>query len=137
MMGNGTNLGGVSMRSILAAAVMVLTMGAAADAAIVGSGPAFGNGQTVAVCYYSNLGTTSVTFSSATIHKEFQPAIPEVLDNCTTVFQQASCRVVANLGASDAGVAHWCRAVVDNKANLRGRLEIRNGLTVLTSETIR
>ena len=126
------------MRSILAAAAMVLTMGAAADAAIVGSGPAFGNGQTVAVCYYSNLGaTTSVTFSSATIHKEFQPAIPEVLDNCTTVFQQASCRVVANLGASDAGVAHWCRAVVDNKANLRGRLEIRNGSTVLTSETIR
>jgi len=35
------------MRSILAAAAMVLTMGAAADAAIVGSGPALGNGQTV------------------------------------------------------------------------------------------
>jgi hypothetical protein len=126
----------ISMRSVLAAAMIVMT-GAAAHAAIVGSGPAFGNGQTVAVCYYSNLGTTSVTFSSATIHKEFQPAIPEVTDNCTTVVQQASCRVVANLGASEAGVAHWCRAVVDSKTNLRGRLEIRNGSTVLTSETIR
>jgi hypothetical protein len=125
------------MRSILAAAAMVLAMGAAADATIVGSGPAFANGQTVAVCYYSNLGTTSVTFSSATIHRESQPAIPEDTDNCTTVFPRASCRVVASLGASDAGVAHWCRAVVDNKANLRGRLEIRNGPTVLTSETIR
>jgi len=125
------------MRSILAAAAMVLAMGAAADAEIVGSGPAFGNGQTVAVCYYSNLGTTSVTFSSATIHREPQPAIPEVVDNCTTLFPQASCRVGANLGASDAGLAHWCCAVVNNKANLRGRLEIRNGSTVLTSETIR
>ena len=125
------------MRSILAAAAMVLTMGAAADAEIVGSAPAFGNGQTVAVCYYSNLGATSVTFSSATIHREPQPAIPEVVDNCTTLFPQASCRVGANLGASDAGLAHWCRAVVNNKANLRGRLEIRNGSTVLTSETIR
>ena len=103
----------------------------------VGSGPAFGNGQTVAVYYYSNLATTSVTFSSATIHREFQPAIPEVTDNCTTVVQQASCRVVANLTGSDANLAHWCRAVVDSKANLRGRLEIRNGSTVLTSETIR
>jgi hypothetical protein len=125
------------MRSILAAAAMVLTMGAAADAEIVGSGPAFGNGQTVAVCYYSNLGAYFITFSSATIHREPQPAIPEVTDNCTTVPPQSSCRVAANLGGSDAGLAHWCRAVVNNKANLRGRLEIRNGLTVLTSETIR
>ena len=58
------------MRSIFAAAAMVLTMGAAADAEIVGSGPAFGNGQTVAVCYYSNLGAYFITFSSATIHRE-------------------------------------------------------------------
>jgi hypothetical protein len=125
------------MRSILAAAAMVLTMGAAADAATVGSGPAFGNGQTVAVCYYSNLGSTFITFSSATIHREPQPAIPEDTDNCTSVPPQSSCRLAASLGASDAGLAHWCRAVVDNKANLRGRLEIRNGYTVLTSETIR
>ena len=86
------------MRSILAAAAMVLTMGAAADAAIVGSGPAFGNGQTVAVCYYSNLGTTSVTFSSATIHKEFQPAIPEVLDNCTTDEHRQSANLISGAG---------------------------------------
>ena len=91
--------------------------------------------QAVAVCYISNLGNTSVSFTSARIYKEFGVAVPLVTSNCGTLTSQASCRYVANIANS---VAHWCRADVSSKGNLRGRLEIRNGSAqVLSTESMR
>jgi hypothetical protein len=124
-------------KALLTIAAMTLLPLSAARADTVGSAPAFGNGQTAAVCYFSNIGTNTITFSFVEIRKEFQPTIPLVTNNCSSLVGLASCRAVANLGPGEAGVAHWCVAEVNNKKFLRGRLEIRGGSTVLSSEEIR
>jgi hypothetical protein len=125
------------MRStITAAAAMVAGMTAAAHAVTIGSAPAFAAGQTVAVCYYSNLGPGSVTFNSSFIFAEPGVILAEASEFCGGVIPQgARCRTVANVPNN---AALWCRADVSAKANLRGRLEIRGGSgATLTSETAR
>ena len=83
----------------------------------------------------TNLGASTVSFTSARIYKEFGVTVPLATTNCSSLGGLASCRYVANIAN---GVAHWCRADVSSRANLRGRLEIRNGASgVLTSETMR
>ena len=125
------------MRSLGLGVVILLGSGAVtAQAEIFGSAPSYGGpAQTVAVCYISNLGGSSVTFSSARVYKEFGVSVPLVTSNCGTLGPQASCRYVASIINS---VAHWCRADVSSKANLRGRLELRNSSAqVLSTEAMR
>ena len=124
------------MRSWAIGVAVLLSSAASANAELFGSAPGYGGPtQAVAVCYISNLGNTSVTFTSARIYKEFGVTVPLGTSNCGTLTSQASCRYVANIASS---VAHWCRADVSSKGNLRGRLEIRNGSAqVLSTESMR
>ena len=126
------------MRTLLAAAALVIAMGSAADAAAVGSAPAYGGTtQSVVVCYYLNIGNSTITFTNSTILLEPGVAATEALESCSgAVGAGQRCRTVSVAIVSN--VAHWCRATVDNKAPLRGRMEIRNSSgTVLSSEEIR
>ncbi len=126
------------MRTILAAAAIVVGMGTVADAATVGSAPAYGGPtQSVAVCYYSNIGASAVTFSSSIILVEPGNAVAEASEFCGgAIAAGGRCRTVSGTLATNA--AHWCRAVVDSKASLRGRMEIRDSSgNVLSSEGIR
>jgi hypothetical protein len=127
------------MRGILAVALL-LTTGQMANAAAIGSAPAVGTGQTVAVCYFSIISTATVSFSAIAIRREPTGGIlPVVSNNCPASFTgPQSCRTVSNLTGSDAGLAHFCTAVVDNKGPVRGRLEIRNSANAtVTSESVR
>jgi hypothetical protein len=119
----------------MVSAALFIAMGATAYAADVGSAPSFSAGQTVAVCFYSNIGTAAINVSSSSIFAEPGGTLSEVSETCGgTLSGLARCRTVANV-PSNAAV--WCRAVVDNKKNLRGRLEIRNGsgVTLTTDES--
>ena len=124
------------MRTILAAAALVIAMGSAADAATVGSAPAYGGTtQSVVVCYYSNIGKVAINFTSSLILVEPGNAATEASESCSgPIVAGGRCRTVTLV----TNGAHWCRAVVDNKALLRGRMEIRNSSgTVLSTEEIR
>lgn len=126
------------MRTILAAAAFVIAMGSAANAAAVGSAPAYaGTTQSVVVCYYSNIGNSTLNFSNSTILVEPGNSVTEASEFCAGALGAGQrCRTVSVTIVTNA--AHWCRATVDNKASLRGRMEIRNSSgTVLTSEEIR
>ena len=124
------------IRSFAAGALILMAMGATAQAELFGSAPSYGGpSQTVAVCYFSNLGSSAVSFSSTRIYKEFGVTVSVPINNCSTLGSQASCRYVANIANS---VAHWCRADVSSKSNLRGRIEIRDSSnTILTTEAMR
>jgi hypothetical protein len=123
------------MRAIILSAAMFVGMTAAAHAAVFGSAPAYGGGsQSVAVCYVSNIGNIGVRVTSARIFKEAGVSIPLSANNCSYLYVWASCRIVANI---QAGLAHWCHFDVDNKANLRGRMEVRSSSAVLTSEEMK
>jgi hypothetical protein len=124
-----------SMRLPVIAAAMVVAMGATAHADVIGSAPAFASGQTVAVCYYSNIGTAAVNFTDSVIIAEPGVVLPEASEFCGGSIGPGRCRTVANVPGN---AAVWCRAVVDNKRNLRGRLEIRNASNVtLTAQEAR
>jgi hypothetical protein len=125
-------MSGISRLAI--AAAMFVAMGASAHADVIGSAPAFASGQTVAVCYYANLGNTNVTFTDSSIYVEPDTQLAEVSEFCSGPLPFGRCRTVANVPAG----AVWCRAVVDSKKNIRGRLELRNAAgATLTSESVR
>jgi len=116
---------------------MFIMMGVAAHADVIGSAPTYGGtSQAVAVCYYSNLSSTrGVKFNKALTYQENGVPVTQSSNNCDALIPLESCRTVASIVSS---LAHWCRAVVNTKAALRGRTEIRNGSSgVLTSETMR
>lgn len=127
------------MRSTLVAATMVvLAMGAAAQADTVGSAPAYGGPtQATVVCYYSTYGSNPVNFFGSQILLEPGNPVAESSDTCNgSVPAGSRCRTVAD-GINPNG-AHWCRATLNNKNLIRGRMEIRNSSgAVLTSEEIR
>lgn len=126
------------MRTFLAAAAMVITMGSAANAANVGSAPAYGGPtQSVVVCYYLNVGNSSIAFNSSRIFIEPGDPVGEANEFCIGLMGPGQrCRTVSVTIANNA--AHWCRANVSNKDSLRGRMEIRDSTgNVLTSEEIR
>lgn len=126
------------MRSMVIAAVTAVGMATAAQADVITSAPAFGGttSQSVAICYYSNLGG-AVTFNSSQIFAEPGNALPEASELCGGVEPANSrCRTVAENIPNN--VAIWCRADVGNKKNIRGRLELRSASgAVLTSEEVR
>jgi hypothetical protein len=126
------------MRTILAAAALLVGMAATAHADIMGSAPAFGGPtQNVLVCYYSNIGNSSVTFSSSSILAEPAIAVGEASEFCGGAIGAGQrCRTVSVTLLTDR--AYWCRAVVSAKAGIRGRAEFRNSSgTILTSQEIR
>ena len=127
------------MRTILAAPVIVIAMGSAANAAALGSAPAYaGITQNYVVCSYSNIGNSTINFTSSTILVEPGDAVTENFDGCAgPLVAGQGCRTTSAFTINSIA-AHWCRAVVDNKAPLRGRMELRNSSgTVLSSEEIR
>ena len=126
------------MRTIIAAAAIVVGMGAPAHADVMGSAPAFGGPtQNLVVCYYSNIGNSAVTFTSSVILVEPGNPVSEASEFCGgSIPAGGRCRTVSNAIVTNG--AHWCRAVVSNRALLRGRMEVRNSSSVvLTSEAIR
>ena len=126
------------MRTLLAAAALVIAMGSAADAAAVGSAPAYGGTtQSVVVCYYLNIGNSTITFTNSTILVKPGATMAEASEFCSGgLLGGQRCRTVSATIVNN--FAHWCRAVVDDKSSLRGRMEIRNSSgTVLSSEEIR
>ena len=98
------------MRSTTIATVLVAAMGTAAQADLICSAPAHGGvGQTVAVCYYSNLGNATVTFTASQIFQEPATPLAEASEFCGGAVPGGQrCRTVANI--TSAGAALWCRA---------------------------
>ena len=127
------------MRSLLASVLMSAGLITATHAEVIISPPAFGGGpnQAIAVCYYSNLGTTAVTFNSSQIFVEPGNALPEASELCGGAeVAGGRCRTVANNIPNNLAI--WCRADVSSRLNVRGRLEIRTNFgVVLTSEEAR
>lgn len=126
------------MNKFLAAFAIVIGMGSSAHAATVGSAPAYGGTtQSIVVCYYSNLGATSINVTSSQILVEPGTAVSEATESCSGPIAAGSrCRTVSVTVVNNG--AHWCRAVVDSKAALRGRMEIRDSSgNVLSSEEIK
>jgi hypothetical protein len=131
----------VSMRVFLAAAAILAGLGTSAHAVEVGSAPAYGGPtQNVVVCYYSNVGGSSITFSNSSILSESAAGVlvGEVSEFCnagTVLPPGKRCRTVSV--SPIANLAHWCDATVSSKAGLRGRMEIRNSSSViLTTQPI-
>lgn len=125
------------MRSMIIAAAAVSGLATGAHADIIGSAPAFGGqSQAVAICYYNQAGTRSITFNSSQIFVEPGQALGKSSDDCSRAITPAArCRTVANI-PNNAAV--WCRAEVSNGRSIRGRLEIRSsGGSVLTTQRIR
>ena len=89
------------------------------------------------VCCYSNIGKATINFTSSTIHVEPGNTVTESSDSCGgPIGAGQRCRTVSVTIVTNG--AHWRRAVIDNKASLRGRMEIRNSSgTVLSTEDIR
>src|SRR5262245_51297844 len=124
------------MRSILATAAMVLTMGAAAHASEVGSAP-IDLTQDKALCLFSNIGETSIIFSAAEIRNRHGTAIPLHHNDCGTLEPFKTCRIEVSLSGPETGFAHYCRAVVDDKTHLRGRFEVRYRFQVIATEDLK
>jgi hypothetical protein len=121
----------------LSAAAMLLGMGTSASADVMGSAPAYGgSSQNAIVCYYSNVGNTSVTFTSSSILVEPGNFVAEVSEFCAgSLPPNGRCRTVSVSPILNG--AHWCRAVVSAKGALRGRMEIRSSTNaVLSSQNI-
>ncbi len=126
------------MRTILAAAAVLASLGTSAQAVTMGSAPAYGGPtQSVVVCYYSNIGSLAVTFSSSVVLVEPGVPVAEASEFCGgNIPGGGRCRTVSISGINTGG-AHWCTAVVSSKATLRGRMEIRNSSgTVLSTQNI-
>lgn len=129
------------MRSTLAAVLIVVGMAPAAQAAFfIASPPAFGGGtnQSIAVCYYSNIGNSTVAFDSSQIFVEDGVSLAVTSDTCyrSSVPPNSRCRTVAENIPNNRAV--WCRARVSDQQYVRGRLEIRTNFgVVLTSEEVR
>ncbi len=115
-----------------------MAIGSAANAEVVGSAPAFGGPtQSTVVCYYSNIGNSSISFSRSIILVEPGDPVTESAEFCIGLIGAGQrCRTVSVTIVNNG--AHWCRAVVNDKAQLRGRMEIRDSSgTVLSTEEIR
>lgn len=125
------------MRAYLMAAAFLAGLATSAHAVNVGSAPAYGGPtQNVVVCYYSNVGSTSITFSDSQILSESGAGsvVAEVSEFCgagTVVPPGQRCRTVSV--SPIANLAHWCDAIVSSKGGLRGRMEIRNSSNVILS----
>jgi hypothetical protein len=132
------------MRSMWIGALILSTIGAAAHAAdTMAGGAAFGGpSQDLGdgVCYLFNAGSTSVNISPIKIYDEVANPYAVNTNNCTSpgpkpLPPNRSCRTVSRIFNA---TAYSCKAMVANKANLRGRLEIRNPSgVVLTAVDLR
>jgi hypothetical protein len=129
------------MRALIAAALLlfVRTSGAGATDVMI-TGPLFGSGQSVAVCYVINEGTSSVVLSAVDIYyTDAQNStfvlVPTISDTCgTTLDVGRTCRTVSNIGTDHY---YLCRTLVSSKARIRGTFELRAGNTPVVSQTLR
>ena len=119
--------------------ILVLSTAALADAAdILAAGSMYGSpAQSIGVCYLFNAGNTAVSISSIKIYDELANEYDDVVsNNCpASLAKHRSCRTVVEVYS---GGAISCIALVGNKANLRGSLELRDDAgAVINSKELR
>ena len=93
------------MRTFIAAAVIFVGLGATAHAQqVMGSAPTFGGPtQNLVVCYYSNIGSSAVTFLSSVILVEPGNSVSEASEFCGgSIPAGGRCRTVSNASSPTA-----------------------------------
>jgi hypothetical protein len=115
----------MSLRRILAVAVLSLGLSTAAYADILAGGSIYGGTkQKTAVCYLFNASTGSIAVVAHQILREDGARLPLSFDNCSTLLAGRSCRIVANIATTGA---HACKiTITPSAADVRGALEIRS-----------
>ena len=111
------------MRLLLISLLLSLCLGTAAKADTLGAGPILGKpAQHTVDCFLFNLGGSAVSVSSVTIYDETGATVAPYSSTCSSLGPHKTCYALAIAGF------HWysCRAVVGNKTNIRGTLEIRD-----------
>jgi len=127
----------MTIRRVLAMTVLFLGVSVAARADILATGAMYGGPtQNTAVCYLFNAGTGPVTVVSNQILREPNINLGLSFDGCSVLAAGSSCGIAVNNIANNA--AHSCRFVLSpGGADVRGVMEIRQGLTVLQNSALR
>ena len=125
------------LRRVLVTAVLLLGVSAAAHADILATGAMYGGPtQNTAVCYLFNAGTGPVTVVSNQIIREPNINLGLSFDGCGVLVAGSSCGIAVNNIANNA--AHSCKFVLSpSGADVRGVMELRQGLTVLQNAELR
>ena len=122
------------MNRIATVLAALITMGTAANATTLASGPNFGGAtQNNAICYIFNAGSSPVTIvGTVEIISQFSGVLPLSFNGCgtnSTLARGAICNVNANIANNNP---HACKVVITPDGGLvRGNLSIRAGSTVL------
>jgi hypothetical protein len=124
------------MRSLVTGVLLSVAVVTTAKADILAAGAIFGSpAQFTGVCYLFNGGGTTVSVSSIAIYDEVGNAYISLSNNCSSLAAHKTCRTVSRIFD---GNAYSCRALVANKTNIRGSLELRDsGGNVLTNMELR
>ena len=124
------------MPRVFALTMLLLGVSVAAHADVLATGALYGGPtQNVAVCYLFNAGTGPVTVGSNQIMREPNINLPLSFDGCGVLAAGSSCGIAANIANN---VAHSCKFVLSQSgADVRGVLEMRSGLTVLSNADLR
>ena len=113
------------MRSLSLGILLSLALATAAKADILAGGPLYANiNQTRADCLLFNAGPASVSVTSVTLYDDAGNAIAPSYNNCSghPLGPNRTCYAFTKI------YQRWysCKAVVGNKTNLRGTLELRD-----------
>jgi hypothetical protein len=125
------------MRYALVLAVLLTSLGTAAQAEILAGGPLYGGTtQTDAVCYIFNAGAAAVSLGKPQIRTQNGSLKSLSSNNCSaTLAARRGCAWAANIASN---LAHECQMDVSSKTDVRGSLEIRNSsLDILNSVELR
>jgi len=126
----------MTMPRVLALTVLLLGFSVAARADVLATGALYGGPtQNTAVCYLFNAGSGPVTVVSNQIIREPNLNLALSFDGCSVLAAGSSCGIAAPILNN---VAHSCKFVLSQSgADVRGVLEMRSGLTVLSTSDLR
>ena len=126
----------MTMPRVFALTMLLLGVSVAAHADVLATGALYGGPtQNTAVCYLFNAGTGPVTVVSNQIIREPNINLPLSFDGCGVLAAGSSCGIATNIANN---VAHSCKFVLSQSgADVRGVLEMRSGLTVLSNSDLR
>jgi hypothetical protein len=126
----------MTMPRVFALTMLLLGVSVAAHADVLATGAMYGGPtQNTAVCYLFNAGTGPVTVTSNQIIREPNINLALSFDGCGVLAAGSSCGIAATIVNN---MAHSCKFVLSQSGvDVRGVLEMRSGLTVLSNADLR
>lgn len=121
--------------AILAAFLAAFCFSAAAQADTIGSAPLTHPDEKVAICQFSNLGSSTVTIKSVKILKGTGAPVHISLNQCSTPLAPfTACIAAAKVAYADD--PHFCKAVtIGSAAGLRGDFSLQTAPGVILVNT--